>query len=312
MTPLRLVFMGTPAFALPALEALHAAGHQIAAVYTQPPRPAGRGHRVRPSPVQGLAERLGLPVRSPTDLRGDEERAALAALAPEAVVVVAYGLILPPAILAVPRLGCLNVHPSLLPRWRGPAPIPRTIEAGDAETGVTILRLDEGVDSGAIVLVTRIAVPPRATAGTLHDRLAAIGARAIVEALAGLAEGRLRPRPQPTSGITYAAKFAPEERRLDWRRPAAVLDRKVRALAPRPGAVFRWRDEAVRVLAAEPADGAGAPGTVLDAAFTVACGEGALRLVTVQRPGRAAVAGEAFLRGARLFPGERLPCRATG
>jgi len=305
--------MGTPAFAVPTLEAVHAASHEIACVYTQPPRPAGRGHKRRRSAVHESAERLGLAVRTPETFKDPETQRAFAALGCDAAVVAAYGLILPRAVLAAPRLGCLNVHPSLLPRWRGPAPIPRAIAAGDNETGVTIMRLDEGVDSGPILLMARAPIAPETTAGDLHDRLAELGARLMIEALDGVARGRLTPTPQPAEGASHAAKFDRAERRLDWRRPALALDRLTRALAPRPGAWIEIDGEAVRVLAARAVAGAGAPGTLLDAAFTVACGEGALELPRVQRPGRAAVAGAAYLRGARLAVGRVLasPCHAT-
>ena len=303
MARLRLAFMGTAAFAVPALDALAGAGHRIAAVYTQPPRPAGRGHKLRPTPVHEAAGRLGLDVRTPKTLRDAAGQEAFAALACDAAVVVAYGLILPAPVLAAPRLGCVNIHPSLLPRWRGAAPIPRTIEAGDRETGVTIMLMDEGIDTGPMLLVERMAVPGRATAGALHDTLAALGARLVVEALDGLAEGRAAPRPQGSEGVSYAAKLDRAGAGLDWSRPAVELDRQVRAWSPRPGARFRIGDQAVRVLAAEPAEGEGAPGTLLRADFTVACGAGALRLVTVQAPGRGPTDGAAFLRGARLEAG---------
>ena len=303
MAGLRLAFMGTAAFAVPALDALAGAGHRIAAVYTQPPRPAGRGQKPRPTPVHEAAGRLGLDVRTPKTLRDAAGQEAFAALACDAAVVVAYGLILPAPVLAAPRLGCVNIHPSLLPRWRGAAPIPRTIEAGDRETGVTIMLMDEGVDTGPVLLVARMAVPGRATAGELHDTLAGLGARLVVEALDGLAAGGITPQPQPDEGATYAAKLDRAETGLDWSRPVIELDRQVRACSPRPGARFRIGGQAVRVLAAEPAEGEGAPGTLLAADFTVACGAGALRLLTVQAPGRGATGGADYLRGARLEAG---------
>ncbi len=306
MSSLRLAFMGTAAFAVPALDALCAAGHEIVRVYTQPPRPAGRGHKLRPTPVQEAAERLGLAVETPRSLRDADAQAAFAALGCDAAVVAAYGLILPRPVLEAPRLGCVNIHPSLLPRWRGAAPIPRTIEAGDAESGVTIIVMDEGVDTGPVLAVERVAVPPRADAGQLHDMLAALGARLMVATLDGFARGRIVPRPQDEAGATYAAKIDKAETVVDWSRPAETIDRQVRAFSPSPGARFMLGGEAVRLLAAEPADGSGAPGTLLDADFTVACGSGALRLLRVQRPGRAAVSGADFLRGARLAPGARL------
>ncbi len=306
MPPLRLAFMGTAAFAVPALAALAAARHEIVRVYTQPPRPAGRGHKPRPTPVQVAAERLGLAIDTPRSLRDADAQDAFAALGCDAAVVAAYGLILPRAVLDAPRLGCVNIHPSLLPRWRGAAPIPRTIEAGDRETGVTIIVMDEGVDTGPVLAVERIAVPARADAGQLHDMLADLGARLMVATLDDFASGRIAPRPQGDAGATYAAKIDKAECMIDWTRPAEALDRLVRAFSPTPGARFMLGGEPIKLLAAEPTAASGAPGTVLDADFTVACGEAALRLNRVQRPGRAAVSGADFLRGARLAPGARL------
>ncbi len=300
---LSLAFMGTAAFAVPSLEALAAAGHDIVCVYTQPPRPAGRGHKPRQTPVHEAARRLGLAVRTPASLGAAAEQRAFAELGCDACVVAAYGLILPPAVLAAPRMGCVNVHPSLLPRWRGPAPIPRTIAAGDAETGVTIMLMDEGVDTGPVLTVERVPVAADATAGRLHDTLAEMGGRLVVAALDGLARGALAPTAQAGEGATYAPKLDKAEGRLDWRRPAAELDRLVRAFSPRPGAYCDLGGNAVKVLAVEVAAGEGVPGTLLGADFTVACGEGALRLARVQRPGKAPTDGDAFLRGARIAPG---------
>jgi methionyl-tRNA formyltransferase len=304
---LRLAFMGTPAFAATSLSALIAAGHEIAAVYSQPPRPAGRGHQPRPSPVQLLAEAHGLPIRTPTSLKTAEAQAGFAALALDAAVVAAYGLLLPRPILASPRLGCLNIHASLLPRWRGAAPIPRAILAGDRESGITIMQMDEGLDTGPMLLRRAIAIGPRETGQSLHDRLAELGAVLILEALAGLAAGRLHALPQPAEGATYAAKLSREEGRLDWREPALLLDRRVRALAPWPGAWCEIAGERVKVLEAEPVAGAGAPGRVIGEGLTIACGAGALRLLKLQRAAKAALAAEAFLRGFRLAPGTVLP-----
>ncbi len=292
---MRLIFMGTPAFAVPALEALVAAGHAVACVYTQPPRPGGRGQRDRESPVQRRAEALGLPVRSPVNFREEGERAAFAALGAEVAVVAAYGLILPRAVLAAPARGCLNIHASLLPRWRGAAPIQRAIMAGDAETGISIMAMEAGLDTGPVLLREALPIGPRDTAGTLHDRLGALGARLIVEALAGL-DG-LVPVPQPEDGVTYAAKIDKAEARVDWRRPAVEVDRLIRGLAPAPGAWAEIGGERVKLLLSAPAEGAGPPGTVLDARLAVACGEGAVRLLTVQRAGRGPVEADAFLRG---------------
>ena len=300
--------MGTPAFSVPVLAALLDAGHDVACAYSQPPRPAGRGRKPRRSPMQAFAETRGLAVRTPETLDGADEAAAFAALAPDAGVVAAYGLMLPKEILDVPRLGCLNVHASLLPRWRGAAPIQRAILAGDSETGVTIMGIDEKLDSGPIVLAERVPITPATTAAELHDRLAALGARLMVAALEGLATGRLAGRPQPTDGATYAPKVKAFEGRLDWRHPAAELERRVRALGPRPGAWFEHGGWRIKVLTAQMADrGTGVPpGTLLDRRFTVACGAGALRLSRVQRAGKAPIDGAAFLRGYPLAVGTRL------
>ena len=310
MAPLRLVFMGTPDFAVPALAALTEAGHEIVCIYTQPPRPAGRGHRERRSPVHDYADRNAIAVRCPATLKDEAAQAAFAALAADAAVVAAYGLILPRAILEAPRLGCLNIHASLLPRWRGAAPIQRAMLAGDDETGITIMQMDEGLDTGAMVAAEATPIGSADTAGALHDRLAEIGARLIVDSLAGLDEGRSRATPQPADGSTYARKLARDDGALDWRRPAAALERQVRALHPRPGAWFRHAGDRIQVHAAalEATASGGAPGTVLDDRLTVACGDGALRLAQVQRPGRAAMTAEAFLRGYALLPGTVLEC----
>jgi methionyl-tRNA formyltransferase len=304
---LRLAFMGTPDFAVPILRALSAAGHQVVAVYTQPPRPAGRGHREQPSPVQRAAADAGIPVHAPARLDAAEQE-TFRALALDAAVVAAYGLILPKPVLAAPRLGCLNVHASLLPRWRGAAPIQRAILAGDRESGVTIMQMDAGLDTGPMLLAEAVPLGPETTAATLHDALAALGARLIVRALAGRADGTLAPRPQPAEGVTYARKLARDEGRLDWRKPAAELERAVRALNPAPGVWFERAGERIRVLAAALAKGrSDAPaGMVLDDALTIACGSGALRLTRLQRSGRAAVDAEAFLRGYALPPGTEL------
>jgi methionyl-tRNA formyltransferase len=312
MTALRLAFMGTPDFAVPSLAALLDAGHDIACVYCQPPRPTGRGHQVKPSPVQDFAVSRGLMVRHPTGLRDPAVQAEFAALALDAAVVAAYGLILPPAILAAPRLGCINVHASLLPRWRGAAPIQRAILAGDAESGVTIMQMAAGLDTGPTLLVGAVPLDGATTATTLHETLAALGARLIVLALAGLAAGEIVAVPQPEAGVTYAAKLTREEARIDWRRPAAELERAVRALNPWPGPWFELGGERIKLLAAELTAGAAAPGTILDADFSIACGEGALRPLALQRPGRAPAETGAFLRGFSIAPGTVLPCPAIG
>ncbi len=306
MEGLRLAFMGSPDFAVPVLQALAAAGHEIACVYSQPPRPAGRGHKARPCPVQAYAESRGWPVRNPASLKPEAEQTAFAALNLDVAVVVAYGLILPKAVLEAPRLGCLNVHASLLPRWRGAAPIQRAIEAGDRESGVTIMQMDEGLDTGPLLLREALPITAETTAQLLHDALAALGARMIVDALARIAAGQLQARPQPATGVTYAAKLDKSEGRLDWTRPAEELARRIRAFTPWPGAWCRHGAERLKISAVELTAGEGAPGEVLDDRLTVACGRGALRLVTLQRAGKAPLAAEAFLRGHPLAPGTRL------
>jgi methionyl-tRNA formyltransferase len=310
---LDLAFMGTPGFAATILAALIEAGHHITAVYTQPPRPAGRGHRPQPSPVQLLAAQHRLPVRCPVSLRTDEAQAAFTSLGADAAVVAAYGLILPRAILLAPRLGCLNVHASLLPRWRGAAPIQRALLAGDRETGITIMQMEEGLDTGPILVQQAIPIPPGATAAGLSAELAALGARLILQALEGIARGTLTPRPQSQEGVTWAGKIGREDGRLDWRAAAAVLERQVRALDPWPGAFFEAGGERIRVLAAValPGTSASAPGAVLDNSLSIACGDGVFRPLRLQRPGRAPLETSAFLRGFPIAAGTMLPCPAT-
>ena len=305
MTALRLVFMGTPDIAVPSLAALMEAGHEIACVYSQPPRPAGRGQRERPSPVQAYAEAHGLPVRYPTSLRDSDAQRDFSALGADAAIVIAYGLILPPAILEAPRLGCFNIHMSLLPRWRGAAPIQRAIMAGDTETGVTIMQMDEGLDTGAILRREAVPITGETTAEVLHDLLADRGARLIAETLERVAQGDLVATPQPGDGATYAKKLTREDGRLDWRRDADDLDLQCRALNPWPGTWFENNGERIRVLAAEPVGGStdAPPGTVIDDRATIACGSGALRLLRLQRPGKAAMEADAFLRGYGLARG---------
>ncbi|HUY69183.1 MAG TPA: methionyl-tRNA formyltransferase [Alphaproteobacteria bacterium] len=304
---LRLAFMGTPAFAVAALRTLKDAGHDIVMVYAPPPKPAGRGQHMQKSAVQIAAEDMGLAVRTPKTLRDAEEQKIFAGLKLDIAVIAVYSLILPLPILVAPKFGCLNIHPSLLPRWRGAAPIKRALLAGDRETGVTIMQLEEGLDSGPMLLQEKIPVAPAATAETLDDELAVMGARMIVEALDGLAAGAITPKPQPQEGITYAAKLTREDGRIDWTKPAADIERQIRALQPWPGAFFMLGDESVKVLAAEMVAGAkGAAGTLLADDFTVACGKDALRLVTVQRAGKSATDGASFLRGARLAEGQIL------
>jgi methionyl-tRNA formyltransferase len=305
--PLRIAFMGTPEFAVPALRALVSAGHAVAAVYCQPPRPAGRGQKERPSAVQAASDALGLPVRTPASLRKPEEQAAFAALDLDVAVVAAYGLILPKPILEAPRLGCLNIHASLLPRWRGAAPIQRAILAGDEMTGITIMQMDEGLDTGPILLQETVPIDGCATAATLHDALSGCGASLIVQALDGIETGALAPRPQPENGVTYAKKIEPADAHIEWREPAAAIERKIRAFAPRPGAWFELDGTRIKVLAANVVAGVGDPGTVLDDHLTVACGESAIQLLHLQREGRRALDRDAFLRGVPVSKGTRLP-----
>ena len=293
--------MGSPAFAVPALRALHAAGHEIAAVYSQPPRPSGRGQALTRCPVHEAAFALGLPVRTPERLRRDmEAQAAFAALGLDAAVVAAYGQILPQAMLDAPRLGCLNIHASLLPRWRGAAPIQAAVLAGDAETGITIMQMDAGLDTGAMLARAAVPIGPGTTAADLHDVLAAASARMILAVL----EHPPPPVPQP-DGATYAPKLTRADGRIDWTRPAAQLDRQVRGLTPWPGTFATLGTETVKILRAAPAPGEGAPGLVLDDRLLVACGGGALRLLRLQRPGRPAMDADALLRGAPIPPGAR-------
>ncbi len=300
MSRLRLAFMGTPDFAVPTLQALIAAGHEVAAVYSQPPRPANRGHKLTPSPVHRAAEAAGIEVRTPRTLRDVEEQAKFAALGLDAAVVVAYGLILPAAVLWAPRLGCFNLHASILPRWRGAAPIQRAIWAGDDETGVAVMAMSEGLDEGPIVLEERIDIGPADTAGTIHDRLSAIGGPLMVDALALLAAGRARPRPQAAEGITYARKILKEEAKIDFVQPAEAVDCQIRALSPAPGAYTEILGERCKILLAEPLPEEGrdvVPGTVLDGDLTIACATGAVRPLIVQRAGRGPVSRAEFLRG---------------
>jgi methionyl-tRNA formyltransferase len=300
---MRIIFMGTPDFAVPTLEALHAAGHDIVAVYTQPPRPAGRGKADRPSPVQLRAEALGLTVRSPRSLKADEEQSAFAALEPDVAVVAAYGLILPQPILDAPVWECLNVHASLLPRWRGAAPVQRAILAGDAETGITIMAMEAGLDTGDMLAVERTPIAHK-DAGALTAELAQMGARMMVEVLAD--PGAFLAEPQPNEGVTYATKIDKAEARLNFVQPAELVERHVRAFAPAPGAWFEHEGERIRLLAADVEDFQGAPGTVLDDALTIACESGAIRARTVQRAGRGVMTAAELLRGFSIPAGTRL------
>jgi methionyl-tRNA formyltransferase len=300
----RIIFMGTPDFAVPALTALVAAGHQVVAAYTQPPRPGGRrGKELTPTPVHRKAEELGITVRHPASLKGVEEQAAFAALGADIAVVAAYGLILPQAVLDAPRHGCLNLHGSLLPRWRGAAPIQRAILAGDAETGVDIMRMEAGLDTGPVLLEGRTPID-RKTAGELTGELAQIGADLIVRVLADLTA--YPEMPQPEEGVTYAKKIDKAEARLDFAQDAAQVERQVRAFAPAPGAWFEYQGERCKVLAADVVEGSGAPGEVLDDALTIACASGALRPALVQRAGRPAMATADMLRGWAIAAGAKL------
>jgi methionyl-tRNA formyltransferase len=301
---LRLAFMGTPDFAVPSLAELIASGHDITCVYSQPPRPKGRGLAQERSPVHRFAESAGIEVRTPRSLKSAEEQEAFAQLGLDAAIVVAYGLILPKPILAAPRLGCFNLHGSLLPRWRGAAPIQRAIMAGDTETGVMVMRMEEGLDTGPVLLSERVAID-RKTYGELHDDLARRGADLLGRALAELEKGSVTEHPQSKDGVTYANKIEKSEARIDWTKSAAELDCLIRGLSPFPGAWFEVKGERIKVLLAEPVKGKGAPGEVV-ARLIVACGEGALKLVTVQRAGKAPMAVDAFLRGFPLRAGDRL------
>ena len=308
--PLRIVFMGTPEFAVPTLAEILAAGHDVVAVYTQPPRPAGRGMGERKSPVHVYAESNGIPIFTPKSLRGEAEQEIFRSLDADVGVVVAYGLILPKPILEAPRYGCLNLHASRLPRWRGAAPIQRAIMAGDTETAVMVMQMDEGLDTGPILLVERVPIGPNTTAGELHDELARVGASLMVRALAALERGSLDATPQSEEGVTYAAKIDKAEARIDFTRPAREVHDLIRGLSPLPGAWFEsgpeGRRERIKVLRSELADGDGPPGTVLDDRLTVACGEGAVRLTLLQRAGRKPMSAEEFLRGFDLPAGTKL------
>ncbi len=309
--PLRLIFMGTPDFAVPTLQRLAADGHDIAAVYTRAPKPAGRGMKLQVTPVEAEARKLGLAVLTPKSLRSAEAAAEFRAHRADAAVVVAYGLILPQDILdAVPR-GCFNLHASLLPRWRGAAPINRAIMAGDAESGVMVMKMDAGLDTGDVALSDRVAITDTMTAGDLHDALAQRGAQLMSSAMRALKQGTLPLLPQPTDGVTYAAKIEKDETRIDWTRPAREVLRHIHGLSPFPGA---WTEFFVdgqplrlKILRCKPAGGAGQPGALLDEQLTIACGDGAVRIIELQRAGKQPMSAEAFLRGTTLKP----PLRAS-
>lgn len=293
---MKVIFMGTPDFSVPVLDAL-AAAHEVVCVYSQPPRPAGRGKKDRPSPVQARGEALGLPVRHPVSLRDAQAQAEFSALGADVAVVVAYGLILPQAVLDAPRLGCLNIHASLLPRWRGAAPIHRAIMAGDAETGICIMQMEAGLDTGPVLLRESLAIGATETTGALHDRLSALGARLILRALEDLPG--LRAEPQPEAGVTYAAKIDKAEARIDWSRSAVEVDRLIRGLSPFPGGWCMIGGDRVKLLGSQLAPGQGAPGQVLGG-LRVACGSGAVDITLAQREGKRAMAPDDFLRGFTL------------
>ncbi|MEQ1651340.1 MAG: methionyl-tRNA formyltransferase [Hyphomicrobium sp.] len=307
---LRIIFMGTPEFSVPVLDALLRAGHDLACVYSQPPRPAGRGMAEQPSAVHRFALSKGLNVRTPLNFKSDTDRTDFAALNADAAVVVAYGLILPEAVLSAPRFGCFNVHASKLPRWRGAAPIQRAIMSGDAVTAVMVMRMERGLDTGPVCLSRDIEINAIITAGELHDVLAEAGAEVMVEALAALESGKLIATPQSNEGITYAAKIDKSEARIDFKQDAAIVANHIRGLSPFPGAWFETsltgKAERIKVLRAVAVSGTGAPGIVLDDRLTIACGSGAVRLIDVQRAGKKPASADEFLRGFKIAPGDKL------
>lgn len=308
--PLRLIFMGTPDFAVPTLLALHARGHQIVAVYSRAPKPAGRGMREQLTPVEREARRLGLPVLTPKTLKTAEAEVTFRAHQADAAVVVAYGLILPQPILDGTRLGCFNLHASLLPRWRGAAPINRAIMAGDDESGVMVMKVDAGLDTGDVAMVEHVALTDRMTASDLHDALANVGAGLMVRAMTALEQGEMKLTPQGDHGVTYAAKIDKHEARIDWTRPAREVLRHCHGLSPFPGAwseiVIDGQPARLKILRCELASGRGSPGEIIDANLAIACGDGAIRLLELQRAGGKPMAAEAFLRGTRLAAGGRM------
>jgi methionyl-tRNA formyltransferase len=305
---LRIIFMGTPDFAVPTLSEIIGQGHELVAVYTRAPAPAGRGMELRQSPVHAMAGRFGLPVLTPATLRGEEAAGTFASCRADVAVVVAYGMLLPKAILDLPPLGCLNLHGSLLPRWRGAAPIQRAVMAGDAETGVAVMRMEEGLDTGPVAMVERIAIDPEMTAGDVHDRMMRLGADLMVRALAALSRGALGFTPQPAEGVTYARKIGKDEARIDWSLPAGEVHNRIRGLSPFPGAWFEAEGTRVKALRSTlvPDAAPAPPGTLLDDRLTVACGTGAVRLTEVQRAGKAAMPADLFQRGTPLAVGTRL------
>lgn len=304
--PLRLIFMGTPDFAVPTLTALAARGHEIVAVYTRAAKPAGRGMGVQATPVEREARRLGLPVLTPASLKSDEAQAAFRAHKADAAVVVAYGLILPKAVLDAPRLGCFNVHASLLPRWRGAAPINRAVMAGDAESGISIMKMDEGLDTGAVAITGRLPIGADMTAGELHDALSPLGAALMADVLPKIESGTLALTPQPDAGVTYAQKIAKSETRIDWTKPWQQVHDHIRGLSPFPGAWFELGGVRVKALRSTKGEGSGAPGAALDDRLTIACGDGAVRLVELQRAGKQPMTADEFLRGTPVEAGTKV------
>ena len=306
---LRVVFMGTPDFAVPTLSEIVGQGHEVVAVYTRPPAAAGRGMELKPSPVHKMADRFGIPVFTPRTLRTEEAAEIFRSHDADVAVVVAYGMLLPKAILDAPELGCLNLHASLLPRWRGAAPIQRAVMAGDKETGVAVMKMEEGLDTGPVAMVEKVAITPDMNAGDLHDKLMVLGADLMVRALAALSRGGLGFTPQPDEGVTYAHKLKNEDALIDWAKPAQAVHDHIRGLSPFPGAYFMADFgkgmERVKVLRAALGKGSASPGTMLDNNGIISCGDGAVRLIQVQRAGKGPVAIEEFLRGVRLGPGAR-------
>ncbi|OZB06084.1 MAG: methionyl-tRNA formyltransferase [Rhizobiales bacterium 39-66-18] len=306
---MRIVFMGTPDFAVPTLSEIVARGHEVVAVYSRAPAPAGRrGLDLTPSPVHAVAEKFGLPVLTPKTLRTDEAAQQMRDLQADVAVVVAYGLILPQPILDAPELGCLNLHASLLPRWRGAAPIQRAVMAGDTQTGIAVMKMEAGLDTGPVGVLERVAIGPDMTSGELHDALMVLGADLMGRALAALERGGLHFTPQTEDGVLYAAKIAKSEARIDWSRQAGEVHNQIRGLSPFPGAWFPLGEEEarVKVLRSTLAEGVGAPGEVLDDGLTIACGEGAVRLVQLQKAGKQPMSADTFLRGNALSAGTRL------
>lgn len=306
MAGLRLAFMGTPAFSAHILKALIGSPHEVACVYSQPPRPAGRGKKLMPSAVHQLAEVEGIPVRTPVSLKSSEVQAEFAKLNLDVAIVVAYGLILPQAILDAPTYGCLNLHASLLPRWRGAAPIQRAIMAGDEETGIAVMQMEAGLDTGPVLSEARVPITMETTAGPLHDELADAGATLLIQTLERLGDSDLVATPQTTGGVTYAEKISKSEAAIDWGRSAIDLNRHIRGLNPVPGAYFEYRGQRIKLLATTPVEGTGNPGEALDDQLTIACGKGALKLVTLQPAGKGAMDAAAFLNGRPIAKGEVL------